>query len=274
MNTEFEQRVQMVYELRDKWIDRIEARLHDLTGLKLAVDGRFSYPLVSFNEDNVAINKGKKTVVSFPTDRIATYLGTDNDYGVWKFILGQLGVDRVFMEPEEHDDIEIKEERARKQLGRILKEIRKYDDDYGSIDVLGIFSASQHTIKIYAQVIAYYSISLGVDTEDLAFVVLTHELAHAYTIAGYDINGSRGLMKQKPYHWDTYVVEGLAQYYTEAICDHLKSEQSGFSNTFDRLKAKQTDPYKLYKALFNVDEDHEKIRSSMIKYRESHILVV
>lgn len=271
MKTEFEQRVQTVYELRDKWIGRIEPRLHDLTGLKLAVDKRFPYPLGSCNEDTKAINKGKKTIVSFPTDMIEQDLGTDNSYEVWRFILGHIDTYRVFMEAEERSHLVLSEERAIKQLDRILNEIRKYDDDFGSMDVLGVFSASKHTVRIYAQIIAYYSIRLDVSAKDLAFVVLTHELAHAYTIAGYDINGSRGLMKQKHYHWDTYVVEALAQYYTEAICKQLGS---GFLDTFSKLKRKQTDTYSKYKSLLNVDLDHEKVRRSMIAYREFRRLEV
>lgn len=264
----FEERVQAVHASRDKWIGLIVSRLNDLTGLKRAWDKAYHDPQASDNADIKAIETGRKTVVIFPTDKIAKALGTDDMYRVWQYILGYIGTEKVFLEQEVQYYTESLGGEAEKQLTNILHEIRRSNDSE-VIDVMGIFSPSRHTIKIYAQVIAYYSIKLGVPAEDLAFVVLAHELAHAYTIAGYDINASRGIMMDNIYNWDTDVIEGLAQYYTEAVCGQLDEDYPGFKAAFEKLRAKQTDPYTWYHRWFDSQRDHERLRSLLIQYRNT-----
>lgn len=264
--SDFEQRVKAVYECRNKWIGRIEPRLHDLTGFKLALDKTYPYPRSKDNEDTKAINTGMKTIDSFPTNRIAEGLGTIDMYRVWQFILSQIRTDHVLIEAEEQIETDLTGKEADKQLKRILNEIRRHEE-IGIVDVLGIFSPRGHTIKIYAQVIAYYSIKHGTSAENLAFVVLTHELAHAYTIAGYDINGSRGIDGYLNQRWEKEITEGLAQYYTDAICRQFEPVNPGFRIAFEKLRAKQTHPYTWYQDWFNGKQDHERIRTLMIRYR-------
>lgn len=218
------------------------------------------------NVDTKAINTGKKTVVSFPTNRIAEGLGTIDMYHVWQFILSQIWTDQVLLEAEEQIETDFIGMEADKQLKRILNEIRRHEE-IGIVDVLGIFSPRGHTIKIYAQVIAYYSIKQGVSAENLAFVVLTHELAHAYTIAGYDINGYRGEILQNYHSRERNVIEGLAQYYTEAVCFQLKKYHQ-FKHVFEALLKNQTHPYTWHKDwLKRSGVDHEHIRSTLLNYR-------
>ncbi len=266
--SDFEQRVKAVYECRNNWIGRIEPRLHDLTGFKLAFDNTYSYPRSKDNVDTKAINTGKKTVVSFPTNRIAEGLGTIDMYHVWQFILSQIWTDQVLLEAEEQIETDFIGMEADKQLKRILNEIRRHEE-IGIVDVLGIFSPRGHTIKIYAQVIAYYSIKQGVSAENLAFVVLTHELAHAYTIAGYNINGSRAIDGYLTQRWERDITEGLAQYYTDAICRQFEPVNPGFRIAFEKLRAKQTHPYTWYQDWFNGEQDHERLRTLMIRYRDN-----
>jgi len=278
-NEDFKKRVQAVYESRDQWIGLIESRLHDLTGLKLSLDKAYPYPFSGKNKDVTSIKTGKKTVVVFDTDKIAEAIGTDNLFAIWQFVLGHIDTVSVFNDPEKQIHIELGDE-AEKQLEYIVRKIMWKEackkknvmmdmdyDGFGIMDVLGIFSATRHTIEIYAQVIAYYSIKLGIAAEDLAFVVLTHELAHAYTIAGYDINGSRGSMMENLYVWDTDVIEGLAQYYTDAICNQMKDNPE-FKTAFDKLSIGQTLPYRWYQDWFNKSKNHEGLRTLMIRYRD------
>lgn len=158
---------------------------------------------------------------------------------------------------------------AEAQLAAIRKEVLLSDDgDFGISDILGVFSYHEHMIKLFAQVIAYYSILLKVEAEDLAFVVLTHELAHAYTMAGYDINGYRGQLLIQPRLWNKYIIEGLAQYYTEAICHQLEKKFPQFKAAFDALLSGQTYPYTWYQDWFNRNKNHEGLRTLMIRYRD------
>jgi hypothetical protein len=70
-------------------------------------------------------------------------------------------------------------------------------------------------------VISFMAGVLGVPVEALTVVVAVHELAHAYTHLGRDIDGKK---------WDTNTFsqvdprtsEGLAQFYTEVICKKLE----------------------------------------------------
>jgi hypothetical protein len=72
------------------------------------------------------------------------------------------------------------------------------------------FAINRATIRLYWGVIGLISAWLGCTVEDLTIVVLTHELAHAYTQLGADIDGRRwaaaSFMKA-----ETGLKEGLAQ---------------------------------------------------------------
>jgi hypothetical protein len=57
-------------------------------------------------------------------------------------------------------------------------------------DVLGAYFFRRPEIQLYWMAIALVSTSLGVDAESLALVVLLHELAHAYSHLGRDIDES------------------------------------------------------------------------------------
>ena len=197
-NSEFNRRVKAVSKARDKRISLIESRLKDLTGLRLANKHKYQY-LCNENFDETPIKRsGKETIVVFPTDLIENDLRTDDQFQVWTFILGRIGTGNVFEKGIEFESKELSG-KAQAQLEAIQKEVLRLDDgDFGISDILGVFSYTEHMIKLYAQVIAYHSILLCVEAEDLACVVLAHELAHAYTMAGYDINGYRGQILDQP----------------------------------------------------------------------------
>ena len=115
-------------------------------------------------------------------------------------------------------------------------------------DVLGVYSyglrrgAPHGEIELYWAIIGLVSDLLGVHVEDLTIVVLTHELAHAYTQAGFDIDGQV---------WDTFnfgdsdlaVKEGLAQYFTH-VCLQAKADAfpSAFG-VFETLRKRQPAAY-------------------------------
>ena len=265
---DFESRIKAVYVARDNWISLIESRLKDLTGLRLAKKNKYQY-LYDDNINETPIKRsGKETIVVFPTDLIGNDLRTDDQFQVWTFILGRIGTGNVFEKGIKFGNKELSD-KAQAQLEAIQKEVLRFDDgDFGISDILGVFSDYEHTIKLFAQVIAYHSILLKVEAEDLAFVVLAHELAHAYTIAGYDINGYRGEILQNYHSRKRNVVEGLAQYYAEAVCSQLREKYPQFQQAFEALLKNQTHPYTWHKDwLKRRGVDHEYIRSTLLDYR-------
>lgn len=109
-------------------------------------------------------------------------------------------------------------------------------------DWLGAYFYRKPTIEIYWISIGFAAIQCGVDVEPLTYVVLAHELAHAYTHLGQDIDGNR---------WDTEdfahasleIVEGLAQHYTQALCRRAYARYPVAMHAFEALLKRQSAPY-------------------------------
>jgi hypothetical protein len=135
-------------------------------------------------------------------------------------------------------------------VGKLLDEIGRWkkDDDWlGKIrelnqDLLGAYFYRTPKIEIYWMAIGIVAKRLDIQVEDLTFVVLTHELAHAYSHLGFDIDGD---------FWPTnffdktelHIVEGLAQFYTKAVCTGLQDEYPSFMQAFIALARIQHDAY-------------------------------
>jgi hypothetical protein len=119
----------------------------------------------------------------------------------------------------------------------ILERIRRIDRDW-----LGAYFFWQGRIELYAPAIALWSGRCGVPIEDMAIVVLAHELAHAFTHIGRDID--RRVWKTDDFAMaDTFLVEGLAQFYTDRVCDRLVESRSSLRMAFDGLNQNQSPPY-------------------------------
>jgi hypothetical protein len=82
-------------------------------------------------------------------------------------------------------------------------------------------AVNRATIRLYWGVIGLVSQWLGCDVEDLTVVVLTHELAHAYTQLGADIEGRRWAAPLFA-KAEIALTEGLAQYYTDRVLHRLE----------------------------------------------------
>ncbi len=73
---------------------------------------------------------------------------------------------------------------------------------------------------------ALFAGAFGLRIEDLAVVTLAHELSHAYTHVGRDIDG--GTWRDPGFRQsDLAVVEGLAQFYTAAVAQKLAMRAPG-----------------------------------------------
>ncbi len=123
-------------------------------------------------------------------------------------------------------------------------------------------------IVLYWGVIGLVAEAINVEVEDLTVVVMAHELAHAYTHLGFDSDNC---------NWDTNsfhqsdraVVEGLAQYYTEAAAKALMNRIPGVYRAYERLLEKQPPAYHTQKEWIN-QTTSEAIRTSLITLRKSN----
>jgi hypothetical protein len=120
-----------------------------------------------------------------------------------------------------------------------------FDIDY---DVLGAYFIHRHEVQLYWMVIALVAGMLRQPTEALAIVVLAHELAHAYTHLGHDIDKRQ---------WDTAafagadarIAEGLAQHYTRVICEERLHERlPAAGEAYRSLVACQRGAYRVHES--------------------------
>ncbi len=134
-------------------------------------------------------------------------------------------------------------------------------------DILGAYFFRTPRIELYWMVIGLIAATLNVSVEAMTIVVLTHELAHAYSHLGRDIDGQR---------WETEafagteipVVEGLAQFYTNVVCQKLQSRMPASQTAFERLLKLQPEPYRVQSGWTDKkDPAGELVRVTMIQVR-------
>jgi len=98
-------------------------------------------------------------------------------------------------------------------------------------------------IELYYPVIGLVASQLRIEVSDLTVVVLIHELAHAYSHLGYDIDERC---------WDTFafrkanrgIKEGIAQYFTDRIANKSRAENPGIWEADDTLVKRQAKIYR------------------------------
>ncbi len=117
-------------------------------------------------------------------------------------------------------------------------------------DVLGVYEydasdlladerwVNRATIKLYWGVIGLVSEWMPCTVEDLTIVVLTHELAHAYTQLGADIEGRRWPVRAF-HEAEIGLVEGLAQYYTDRVLRRLERRHEGALKVYETMLLRQ-----------------------------------
>jgi hypothetical protein len=138
-------------------------------------------------------------------------------------------------------------------------------------DVLGAYFFRIPEIHLYWVVIGITSRALGVSAEALTIVVLAHELAHAYTHLGCDIDDERWDSRQFAAS-DLGIVEGLAQFYTEVVCKRLEPRMPAAIQAYEALLKRQSGPYRAHRAWIGDDErGGEIVRVSMIECRSKGI---
>jgi hypothetical protein len=148
----------------------------------------------------------------------------------------------------------------------LIDRIKKIEED-----VLGAYFFRVPRIDLYWMVIGIMAATLGVTVEGLTVVVAAHELAHAYSHVGMDIDGE---------YWDTNafakadigIVEGLSQFYTAIVCEKLKHRIPSALKAYKKLLDFQTGPYLSHLDWSENDlSAGEIIRVSMIQCRSQNV---
>src|SRR6185369_13202635 len=98
-------------------------------------------------------------------------------------------------------------------------------------DVLGAYFFRKGNIQIYWMAIYLVARILDVSVEGLTITVLAHELVHAYTHVGSDIDGEQWEANAFA-EAELTIVEGLAEFYTAIVCKKLEGKLPGLSNAF------------------------------------------
>lgn len=134
-------------------------------------------------------------------------------------------------------------------------------------DILGVYRLGS-SVELYWLPIAMFAAMLDVAIEDLTVVVLIHELAHGYTHLGRDIDGTswddNGFGRS-----DLAVVEGLAQFYTELICERLAARTPSLTTAYQALLTRQRGPYIVHRDWLMGDRRRigETVRFTLIAAR-------
>jgi hypothetical protein len=153
-----------------------------------------------------------------------------------------------------------------------LKKVLLVSEDFLGVyeyDARDLFEDQQAvnraSIKLYWGVIGLVSQWLGCAVEDLAIVVLTHELAHAYTQLGADIEGRRWAAPAFA-RAATALKEGLAQYYTDRVLNRLERRYPGALKVFLRMLPSQPDAYRSHLPWIKKSSP-EAVRRAMLEVR-------
>jgi hypothetical protein len=148
------------------------------------------------------------------------------------------------------------------EADKIIAKLGQIDDD-----VLGAYWHSGR-IEIYWMAIAVFAGMAGLSIEDLTVVVLTHELAHAYTHVGLDIS-SVCWSDDGFQHTDKFVKEGLAQFYTSVVTNKLKDRLPKAFDAYDTLLKYQPPAYHAHVTWFTaeVTKHPEIVRFALLRAR-------
>lgn len=161
----------------------------------------------------------------------------------------------------------------------LIEELLAADQIIGiNEDVLGAYFYKVPEVRLYWVALGIVAKLIDVSIESLTVVVLAHELGHAYTHLGYDIDDLQ---------WDSelfagtdiHIVEGLAQFYTNVVCEHLTGRIPEAKSAFEKLLERQGSAYTSFRRWLppqaegneKRDSSGEVIRASMIECRRTGI---
>jgi hypothetical protein len=140
---------------------------------------------------------------------------------------------------------------------KVFDEIKKIRED-----ILGLYRLHDSSVDIYWMAQALVAAMIGVRIEDLTVVTLAHELAHAYTHVGKDIDGvawSNATFAGSALE----VKEGLAQTYTAVVARKIGNRAPGVQQAYERLLEHQSEPYKVHLEWL---KDHGARRGEIVRF--------
>lgn len=122
-------------------------------------------------------------------------------------------------------------------------------------------------IELYWAVIGLFARLVVVDIEDLTVVILAHELAHAYTHLGTDIDGHSWTPMEFAAS-DHALKEGLAQLYARSVCHRLAVGAPKAMAAFSRLLQDQPEAYHTHEP-WEKDRTPEELRLALLQVRRT-----
>lgn len=136
-------------------------------------------------------------------------------------------------------------------------------------DILGTYHPGKKEIKLYWFAIGLLALILNVSIENLTLIVLAHELAHAYTHLGFDIDGNQWKLKDFM-DSELEIVEGIAEYYSRRFAELHNDKKTGLIDTYELLLSISPPCYKKYTEWFDdkTDEIGEAVRYALIISRQ------
>ncbi len=150
----------------------------------------------------------------------------------------------------------------------LLNQIKSIEDD-----ILGAYFFKIPVVHLYWMVIGTMAAMLDVSVEFLTIVVVIHELAHAYSHLGKDIDGGKWETRSFA-ETDLKIAEGIAQFYTKVICEKLSSRIPGALMAYTRLMELQPEPYLVHNDwIQGINAVGEVIRATMIECRCKNITI-
>ena len=138
---------------------------------------------------------------------------------------------------------------AREFCGNLVSALQRIEIDrkFGGIneDILGAYFFRVPEVHLYWMVIGLVAGILGITVEALTVVVATHELAHAYSHLGRDIDGKKWETEAFA-RADLNIVEGIAQFYTEVVGRKLETRNPAVLPAYEKLTVIQQGPYRVH----------------------------
>lgn len=120
-------------------------------------------------------------------------------------------------------------------------------------------------IELYWGIIGLVAQYLDKSVEALTAVVHAHELGHAYTHLGADIDGHRWASLDF-YNSDHPLKEGLSQYYTDLICRSHSEKVPQVYETYEALLERQPEAYRTH-VPWTEKCSPEEVRFALIEIR-------
>lgn len=282
-----------VERAKERWRSQIQELVRDLTGLKLSSrreDQKEQVRLKIVVEDGLPEPLQNMGLSYEPRVALGELMG------LWRMELSQIqdACERLIQSnffkrlkelgwasaEEDLQSIEktkciVKRMLEEAEKAQLLKRIMQTKKDvlgaYFAI-TKGLFSFTMEgRIELYWLVIGAVAKWLGVSVEGLTVATLTHEMVHAYTHMGMDIDGQRwgkGFLESPP-----EITEGLAQYYTHEAMEMLK--RRGYMDgwkAYDALLDWQEGPYREHENWLQQGYTPEVVRAAFLVLQRVNVI--